>query len=150
MWGSETLLSKFVNLFLYIVGSQFQPGRDTAAVRQRRLGDTLTENIKISHIHWGHVVNTTKRLCFHHTKHEMYNLCLLHILKTNFTLLITHIFTQERAYDPCLRLFTKSPIWQRQQENPKRWLPEDKLVTVLPGLTCQWYRKWPTIKESET
>lgn len=43
---SKALLAKFENLFLNIVSSEFQPGWDAATVGQRRLGNTLAENIK--------------------------------------------------------------------------------------------------------
>lgn len=41
--GGETLLAKFKDLFFNIISGQFQPRRDTATVRQCRLGNTLTE-----------------------------------------------------------------------------------------------------------
>lgn len=52
---SKALLAKFENLFLNIVSSEFQPGWDAATVGQRRLGNTLAENIKntlISNAMW--------------------------------------------------------------------------------------------------
>lgn len=54
----QTLLAKLEYVFLDVLRSQLQPGGDAAAVRQRRLGDTLagikkntrSHNLKFIHL----------------------------------------------------------------------------------------------------
>merc|ERR1719245_2712099 len=47
--GGQTLLGQLENVFLDLIGSQFQPVGNTTAVRQSRLGNTLSGSVHTNH-----------------------------------------------------------------------------------------------------
>lgn len=49
LWGSQTLLGKFVDLLLHVVRRQLQPGGNASPIRQCRLGQALPGSMHATH-----------------------------------------------------------------------------------------------------